>query len=266
MEGIANIEGKQIWYRLEGMETSSAETPLLVFLHEGLGCSAQWRGVPEEIASGCGFPFLMYDRWGYGKSSEKAEPNKADYMHFEAYEMLPALLNHLGISNQLILFGHSDGGTIALLFAGAFPGQTLGVISECDHVICEEITGQGVGAVLKSFTEGRLKKLLWPYHGDKTGMLMDGWTHLWLSEEGKNWSMIEELQQIISPVLAIQGRNDHFGSVKQLSLKLEHCMGPVQIQLLNHCGHIPHHEQRNVVVECALQFIHQLQHQKNTYI
>jgi len=266
LEGIVNIGDKQIWYRLSGLEAAWPETPLLVFLHEGLGCSAQWRGFPEQIAAACALPLLMYDRWGYGLSSAKHEPNGEKYMHFEAYEMLPALLEHLGISRNLMLFGHSDGGTIALLFAGAFPQKTLGVISECDHVICEEITGEGVKRVVQAFAEGKLKKLLMPYHGEKTEALVHGWTHLWLSEKGKHWSMLPELKQVVAPVLNIQGRNDHFGSVQQLALKLEHCSGPVQISLLNDCGHIPHHEQRETVTELTVAFINHLLNQKNTDI
>lgn len=250
------ILGKRLYARVLNEDFAVAGRPWLIFLHEGLGSTEQWRDYPQKLADAVSLPALAYDRWGYGKSELKAGINKPDYMHYEAHEMLPSLLDHLGIRENVIPVGHSDGGTIALLFAAAFPGRTCAVISECDHVVGEEVTLQGVRTVAEAYNKDqKLKKMLAAYHGDKTDDLFRGWTGLWLSDEAKEWSIVDTLGSIVAPLLAIQGTDDQYGSVEQLILKLRHCSGPVQINLLKGCGHIPHHEFRDEVFELMKQFI-----------
>ena len=255
MKEFLTVEGKKIWYRIINATPTFHEHPVLVFLHEGLGCSEQWRDFPEVISNRCGMPALVFDRYGYGQSQAKDEPNTGWYMHNEAYKFLPEILEQLGIYHKVILVGHSDGGTIALLFAGRFPEKTLAVVSECDHVMCEEITIRGVQQVVQSYELGQLKPLLQKYHGEKTDSLFYGWTGFWLSDKAKSWDITREVEAVKAPLLAIQGENDGYGSVEQLVVKLRHAKGPVQINLLDGCGHVPHHEQPERVTELMVQFI-----------
>jgi pimeloyl-ACP methyl ester carboxylesterase len=254
-EIYADILGKRLYARMLNASGAAPGKPWLLFLHEGLGCSEQWRDFPGKLAEACNLPALLYDRWGYGRSDRKTGVNNPDYMHFEAREMLPALLKHLSISAPLILVGHSDGGTIALLFAAAYPDQTMAVISECDHVIGEEITLQGVKALAEGYGKGNLHRLLAAYHGDKTDDLFHGWTGLWLSQKAGEWSIVDQLPGVKAPLLAIQGFTDQYGSVEQLILKLRHCAGPVQINHLEGCGHVPHHEALDEVFALMKNFI-----------
>lgn len=250
------ILGKRLYARVLNSGTAVAGRPWLIFLHEGLGSTEQWRDYPQKLAEAVGLPAMAYDRWGYGRSERKTGINRPDYMHYEAHEMLPSLLDNLGIREQIIPVGHSDGGTIALLFAAAFPEQTYAMISECDHVVGEEVTLKGVRDVAKAYkTKQKLRDMLAQYHGEKTDELFHGWTGLWLSDEAKEWSIVDALGSIVAPLLAIQGTDDQYGSVEQLILKLRHCNGPVQINLLKGCGHIPHHEFRDEVFDLMKQFI-----------
>lgn len=254
-EGTIAINGKQLYYKQIAPERAATGKPVLVFLHEGLGSTEQWKDFPETIASITGCAALVYDRFGYGRSEIKIAPNSPLYMHTEAYVFLPELLEKLEIKNQVILIGHSDGGNIALLYAARFPEKAVAVISECDHVICEKITIQGVLSLVNDYQRGRLKKLLALFHGHKTDTLFYGWTGLWLSDSGESYSIVETLPKVLAPVLAIQGTLDHFGSSEQLALKLQHLGGPVQINQLPGCGHVPHFQANATVSDLMTGFI-----------
>ncbi|HRZ49744.1 MAG TPA: alpha/beta hydrolase [Bacteroidales bacterium] len=236
------IGGRQLYSQILNGQSAAPGIPWLVFLHEGLGCTLQWRDFPLRLSEACGMPALVYDRWGYGKSERKTGINPPDYMHSEARDFLPELLENMGVQEKIIPVGHSDGGTIALLFASFFPDKTLAVISESDHVIGEAITLQGVRSLTALYGKGKLRQLLAQYYGSKVDDLFHGWTGLWLSQQAGEWSIVERLPAVKAPLLAIQGSTDQYGSVEQLVLKLRHCSGPVQINHLQDCGHIPHHE------------------------
>jgi pimeloyl-ACP methyl ester carboxylesterase len=255
MEGTIVLQKKRIWYRIINQEALKAGKPLVIMLHEGLGCSAQWRDIPETIAVEHQLPVLLYDRYGYGLSEMKKEANNTWYMHNEAYLFLPELLDKLNVYQKTILFGHSDGGTIALLFAARFPERSLAVITECDHVVCEDVTLQGVQGVVDAYELGKLKKMLEGYHGNKTNYLFYGWTGFWLSEKAAAWSITDELPKIKAPLLAIQGMEDNYGTVEQLMQKLKLCTGSVQVNHLAGCGHVPHHEAHDRVLSLINCFI-----------
>jgi len=254
-EGFASAGGKQIYYKLVNPHFASESKPFLVFLHEGLGCSDQWKDFPDSLSKILNYPALLYDRVRYGKSDASEKPFDENYLHGEAFEYLPVLLKNLNITQKIIPVGHSDGGTIALLFASRFPEKVLAVISEADHVVCEDITRIGIESLIKEYEKGLLRGRLKKYHGEKTDQLFYGWSGFLLSEEGKDWSIVNHLRDITSPVLAIQGKNDKFGSELQLELKLQNVGDHINILYINDCGHIPHFEMEKLVLQTMKSFV-----------
>ncbi len=251
----AVVKGKRIFYKIINKQYRCNNKPFIVFLHEGLGSSAQWKDIPVLLSDAVKCPALLFDRLRYGESDFIDETFDKDYMHVEAFEVLPELLKSLNIEQKLILVGHSDGGTISLLFAAKFQGRVQAVITEADHVVCEEVTIKGVEEVVELFKNGNLRSFLVKYQKEKTDRLFYGWSGFWLSEDAKKWNIIDYLKNITSPVLAIQGKDDQYGSEEQLIVKLRNIIGDVNIAFLDNCGHIPHHEQKEIVFQKMKAFI-----------
>ena len=255
IENTITINKKQLYYQLLNPEYRNTTKPMLVFLHEGLGSVAQWKDFPALLSQETQCAALVYDRYGYGQSEAFNEIRNEAYFPDEAYIYLPELLEKTGVTEKIILVGHSDGGTIALLYASRFPDNTMAVISEADHVMCEEITQIGVRNIAEEYEKGGLKKLLFKFHHDKTDAMFYSWSKYWLSHAKKTWSIEKLLPLITSPVLAIQGKDDVYGSVKQLSSKLEKINGHVEILFLPHCGHVPHYDTKAKVLQKMKAFI-----------
>lgn len=260
MNDYVQVNKKNLFYRMVYPQVQKQDTPLLIFLHEGLGSTVQWRDFPDLLCGRTGCTALIYDRYGYGESEIIKEERTDSYMPEEARIYLIGLIEALHISSDIVLVGHSDGGTIALLFASMFPNKIKGVITEADHVINEKITIDGVKNVVKEYTKENsgLKKLLMRFHGEKTDNMFSAWSNYWLNESRCAWHIKEELQQITVPVLAIQGHDDVYGSVDQLITKLNFIKGPVDIAYIPSCGHVPHFEAREVVLNKMTAFINQI--------
>lgn len=252
-----NVNGNNLHYQLIGPETISGEKPCMVFLHEGLGSIAQWKDFPQQMSDLSGLPALVYDRYGYGRSEKLREKRSAQFAKEAAIEELPALLSSLGISCPLVLIGHSDGATIALMYASEFPERVKLVVSEAAHVMLEDISRSGIRNTITLFETSRLRDFLEKYHGDRTDSMFYGWAHTWISGELDHWDMKEELARIISPVLAVQGVDDEYGSPLQLEWIRDHCPGPVELLLIPDCGHIPHFQQRDVVTAKIMSTLNQ---------
>jgi pimeloyl-ACP methyl ester carboxylesterase len=234
------IAGKQIYYEIIFPECRKPGTPFLVFLHEGLGSVRQWKDFPDSIGKKVQCPVLVYDRYGYGRSEALSEPRTSDYLLTEAHVFLPELLQKLGITEKIILVGHSDGGSIALLYASKYSDNLLGLITEADHLFCEDITIAGIKKAVVDYQKGNLKNSLQKFHGDKTDSVFYGWSNVWTAIENKDWNIEHFLSSITCPVLAIQGKNDCYGSEKQLLSKQKNIKGPIEIMFIDDCGHIPH--------------------------
>ena len=231
--------------------------PSIVFLHEGLGSARQWREFPARLAATTGCGILAYSRWGYGASDARPRPWPPDFLEHEAADVLPALLDATGITRP-VLFGHSDGGTIVMMYAAAFPDRVRGVVSEAAHVMLEELSIQGITRARHRFLHGDLRTRLRSQHGDHVEDTVLGWTENWLRPEFRNWDIRDRLRAIRCPVLIVQGHDDDFGTLAQVEAIAAHVGGPHESLVLDGCGHIPHRERPRDVLETAARFIQRL--------
>ena len=232
--------------RIEGSE------PVLVFLHEGLGSIRQWRDFPAEVAKATGCRALVYDRYGYGNSDVLKEDRVGmDFMHREALVFLPEILFQLKIQNP-VLIGHSDGASIALVYAGTHPVR--GVALMAPHVFVEEHGLKSIKTIHDTFETTDLPERLGKYHRDarRTFHL---WADAWLDPAFRDWNIEVCLAGIKCPVLAIQGEEDEYGTMAQLDAIARQAGGPCELLKLPACGHSPHKDQPEKVLRSVVAFI-----------
>ena len=202
------------------IEGDNPSAPLMIFLHEGLGSLAMWKDFPAQLCRAAGYRGLVFSRPGYGQSSARApgETWDTDFMHRQAYALLPALLEGLAIdasSNPPWLFGHSDGGSIALLYAAKFPQQVSGIIVLSPHIMVEDITITSIEQARGTYLETDLKQKLGRYHADPDSAFW-GWNDIWLHAPFREWTIEKEIENIRCPVLAVQGLDDEYGTLEQI--------------------------------------------------
>jgi len=246
-------------HRLEARRHPPREPggPSIVFLHEGLGSARQWKEFPARLSALTGCGFLAYSRWGYGGSDLRPRPWPADFLEHEAAVVLPAVLDATGITRP-VLFGHSDGGTIALMYGAAWPDGTRGIVSEASHVVLEEISIRGIAGARDRFLHADLRARLRSQHGDHVEDTVLGWTESWLRPESRDWDIRARLPNVRCPVLVIQGRDDDFGTLDQVDAIATRVGGPVETLILDGCGHVPHRERSREVLEAAAAFVRRL--------
>ena len=233
------------------------DRPTLVFLHDSLGCIELWRDFPQQLGKATHHNVLVYDRQGYRKSNPfGTEERKNDYLEVEA-DTLNLLLEKCDI-HHAILFGHSDGGSIALIAAAKYPENIKGIITEGAHIFVEEITLQGIREAVKAYHTTNLNEKLAKYHGDKTEAVFWAWANTWLADEFARWNIEHFLPQIQCPVLVIQGGKDEFGSLAQVNGIVEQVSGKAERFIIPSIGHTPHKEAKEVVLEKTVEFIHQI--------
>jgi pimeloyl-ACP methyl ester carboxylesterase len=231
--------------------------PCLVFLHEGLGCVAAWKGFPERLCRRTGCSGLLFDRVGHGRSHPLCAPRGIDYLHRHAREELPAVLKKNIPDQPHICVGHSDGGSIALIYAALQPDHLLGSITAAAHVFVEAETLKGIEATVAAYRAGRLAGLA-KYHGQQTDDLVRAWSEIWLSPSFRAWNITALLGTINSPLLAIQGRQDAYGTEAQMDAIVTGLSGPATPLLLDNCGHAPHLERPEAVLNAMATFIETL--------
>ncbi len=236
--------------------TPGMDGTTLVFLHEGLGSVGQWRDFPSLLSEKTGLPALVYDRWGYGNSEPFTLPRSTRYLHDEALLSLPAVLDACGIASP-ILVGHSDGGSIALLYAATRPGGVCAVITEAAHVFVEDVTLAGIREAVNVYASTDLGRRLARYHGDKTDLVFRGWADTWLSADFRDWNIEDYLPAVRCPVLVIQGVDDEYGTPAQVDAIVRQVSGRAKPMLVR-CGHIPHAEAKEEVLEAMAGFIEEL--------
>jgi len=230
-----------------------ADGTTLVFLHEGLGSIGQWRDFPSRLSERTGLRALVYDRWGYGNSEPFTLPRGTGYLHDEALVALPAVLEACRVG-KAILVGHSDGGSIALIHASRHPDGVLAVITEAAHVFVEEVTLAGIREAVEAYAKTDLGKRLARYHGDKTDLVFRGWADTWLSPAFRDWNIEDCLPGVRCPVLIIQGTADPYGTPAQVCAIERQISGRAE-PLIVRCGHTPHAEAREEVLEAMAGFI-----------
>lgn len=228
--------------------------PWLVFLHDSLGCITLWRDFPTRLALATGHHALVYDRRGYGQSAAFSdEPRTTAYLAAEA-PVLRQLLDACQIK-QAILFGHSDGGSIALLAAVHYPERIAAVVTEGAHVFVEELTLAGIRAARQQYHGTTLPERLARYHGAKTDAVFRAWADTWLAPAFRSWNIEAELPRIQCPVLVLQGENDEYGTVAQVEAIASQVSGPAQAVLLPGAAHTPHKEAADETLRLAADFV-----------
>jgi pimeloyl-ACP methyl ester carboxylesterase len=231
-----------------------ANAPTLVFLHDSLGAITTWRDLPVEVGRALGADVLVYDRQGYGRSDAFGPtPRAADYMHREA-DVLEALLAREHIE-RAILFGHSDGGTIALLAAARHPRRIAAVITEGAHVFVEEVTLAGIRAAEKQFATTDLRARLVKHHGDRTDALFAAWTNTWQAPFFRDWDITAEITAIRCPVLVLQGVDDPYGTEAQVEAIVQAVGEGAVKYMVPGARHTPHKEAPAITMELVLQFL-----------
>ncbi len=227
----------------------------IVFLHEGLGSVSMWRDFPQQVADATGCEAVIYSRAGYGRSSPAKLPRAVRYMHDEGLVVLPALLSALNIERP-ILFGHSDGGSIALICAGGTDTPLAGVIAVAPHVMVEDVTVAGIVQARQVWQNTDFPARLGKYHDDADAVFRS-WNDIWLHPDFRAWNIEEYLPRIHCPVLAVQGEDDEYATMAQLDRIAAGARDVDQLRLAD-CRHSPHKDQPQAVIEATVAFVERL--------
>jgi pimeloyl-ACP methyl ester carboxylesterase len=225
----------------------------LVFLHEGLGSVRMWRDFPAVLADRTGCRAFVYSRQGHGDSPPLTAPRTVRFMHDEAVQVLPRVLEQFDIDDP-ILIGHSDGASIALIHAGAAARPPRALVLLAPHVFVEDVSVRSIARMRELYATTDLRERLARYHADVDGMFR-GWNDIWLDPAFRAWNIEEYLPRITCPVLVVQGEDDEYGTVRQVEAVAAQVRGRVEILLLARCGHSPHRDQQELVVERIAGFL-----------
>lgn len=254
-EGRLTLAEGDVEYR---MIAGDATKPVIVLLHEGLGCVAMWRDFPEQLAQMTGQGVFVFSRLGYGKSTGDLSDRACDYLHREALQRLPELLRIAGIT-RFVLYGHSDGASIALIYAGSgLLPKPQAVIVVAPHVFHEALCLQGVKVAAEAYRTTGLPDQLARYHGEKTDNVFWAWNDIWQSDPFWHWNIEMYLADITSPLLAIQGRDDPYGSLKQVETIVEQVNGAAELAILDDCQHNPFKEQTAATLRTSTDFLQRM--------
>lgn len=253
---VLDLEGRRIAVRHWRHAAPTGRAPL-VFLHDSLGCIATWRDFPQRLAGRSGRDALIYERLGHGGSGPFDRPRERDYLLHEARDVLPAVLAACGVE-RAVLFGHSDGGSIALLAAATVQERVVGVVTEGAHIFNEDQTRAGVEQAVRDYRTTDIAKRLVKYHGDKVDALYHAWTDTWTADWFCDWSAEHLLPHIRCSLLVIQGEDDEFGTLEQVYRTVGGASGPARALVLPGCGHTPHREARERVEDEVTAFLEPL--------
>lgn len=255
MRSFVEVGGHRLEYRWSEPSAKAADNakPVLVFLHEGLGSVALWKQFPDRVAERTGCRALVYSRYGYGQSDRLAAPRLADYMHREALDVLPELLDRLEVGAPLLI-GHSDGASIALIQAGSGARTLRGVVAMAPHVFVEEISVRSIEQARSVFETTDLAKQLARYHDDPESTFR-GWNDIWLHPDFRDWNIEDCLPAIQVPLLLIQGEDDQYGSLAQIDAIARRAGSNARRCILPACAHSPHVDQPDATEREIVAFV-----------
>ena len=249
--GFLDIGAQRLESRFIG--PTPAEAPTLVLLHEGLGCAGLWGDFPDKLTQATGCGVFVYSRAGYGQSSQVDLPRPLTYMHDEARDVLPALLDAIGFQRGLLI-GHSDGASIAAIYAGSHQDHRLsGLVLMAPHFFTED---RGIAAIVEAkaaYETTDLKSKLARWHKDPDNAFY-GWNGAWLDPEFRKWDITEQLAYIRVPILIVQGADDQYGTVAQIEAAERECYCPVEVALLPGVKHSPQREAADATLKAIKDF------------
>jgi pimeloyl-ACP methyl ester carboxylesterase len=234
---------------------AGASGPTIVMLHEGLGSLSLWKDFPQRLADATRSPVLAYSRYGYGASDPIDGPRGVDFMHIEALRVLPELLDALGV-HEPVLFGHSDGGSIALIHAARANRPVRAVVALAPHVFVEQYGIDSIAEARLAYLDTDLRAKLARHHAGVDGAFW-GWNDIWLHPDFRAWNIEALLPGIACPLLAMQGLDDQYGTMEQLD-RIERGVRRVHRLELARCGHSPHRDQPDAVLAETLRFLREL--------
>ena len=256
----ATIEwgGRTVRIEYAWLAPQRTHAPLMVFLHEGLGSLAMWKRFPRHLCDALGWRGLVYSRPGYGRSTPRAaeEAWGLDFMHRQAHDVLPALLRALDVDAQRSrpwLFGHSDGASIALLYAARFPEAVAGAVVLAPHIMVEDLSVASIAQARDAYLGTDLRQRLARYHDDPDSAFW-GWNDIWLHPPFRRWSIREEIGTIACPLLAIQGLDDEYGTLEQIR-GIAQVVPQTRLLELPACAHSPHRDQPEAVISAVREFV-----------
>ena len=241
--------GHRIEY--EWIDAQQSQAPVIVFLHEGLGSIAMWKDFPARLCKATSCRGLVYSRYGYGRSDRLGSPRTPSFLHDEATMALPQLLDRLDVQSP-ILFGHSDGGSIALLNAAVSAhvvGAARAAIVMAPHVFVEDLSISSIGAAKHAYETTDLRSRLAKYHDDPDSAFR-GWNDIWLHPDFRAWNIEDVLSRITCPILAMQGVDDEYGTMEQIDRIARGATNTrVALVRIPECGHAPHRDQPQRVID-----------------
>jgi pimeloyl-ACP methyl ester carboxylesterase len=241
-----------------GLPPKARPNPTIVFLHEGLGSVSLWKDFPRQVAEQTGCGALVYSRYGHGDSDRLEEKRPVEFMHREAKIVLPSLLQKLAIEKPILL-GHSDGGSIALIYASVHPGSVRALILEAPHVFVEDLTVRSIAEIGRQYRVTDLPAKLGRHHRHVDATFW-GWNDIWLDPQFRSWNIEACLESITCPLLLIQGYDDEYGTMRQIET-IRSKLAWAETLLLPKCGHSPHRDQPEAVLERITRFVATLAYQ-----
>jgi pimeloyl-ACP methyl ester carboxylesterase len=254
-QGFVEIGAQRLEYRMIGPRPDAA--PTLVLLHEGLGSAGLWGDFPDKLAAATGAGVFVYSRAGYGKSSPAVLPRPLTYMHDEAREVLPRLLAAIGFRRGLLV-GHSDGGSIATIYAGSVQDHRVrGLVLIAPHFFTEAMGLASIAQARADYASSDLREKLSRYHADVDNAFR-GWNDAWLDPGFAGWNITEDLAYIRVPILIVQGEADQYGTVAQIEVAREECYCPVEVALLPGARHSPQRDAPEITLNAIADFANRI--------
>ena len=249
--GFLTIGASDLEYRMIGPSPDTA--PTIVMLHEGLGSAGMWGDFPQALQAATGAGIFLYSRAGYGASTAARLPRPVDYMHIEALDVLPNLLDQIGFRRGLLL-GHSDGASIAAIYAGSHQDHRVeGLVMIAPHFIVEDVSVASIAKIKTAYETLGLKAKLERWHRDVDNAFY-GWNGAWLDARFRDWDISEYLAYIRVPVAILQGVDDEYGTIRQVEIAREECYCPVDLTMIPNAGHQPHREAPGATLDAISEF------------